>query len=525
MRLLAVPLVLVLLAGLALMLWPGEEAAPDPAAGPAAAWPAEPEPARPAPPSGPAPEVEAPARSEESVSPGGRLVEPAWVVSGRLLTEEGRPAAGATVLLPLRRTAPPGAQTARARTGADGRFRLRWTALHQQPELRLEVLGDDLQLARLRAPASGPRLDLGDLALPAERSLDAVLLGPDGEPLAGAEVGVRDPVFTPFGRTDAEGRFRWTSRSRLRVLGVRHEGLLYWFGVPLGRPVQEFRLAGVSWDRYPVVDPAGLPLEGAWVRWQSKLGPNLTVEGTGRAAGDPPEIEVARPLERYRPRFFYRWREDEAWTARGLRRLTRPGLHDVLELTPPRTLEARVRAAGGEVLEEGILFHLLVRRPVGEAGSPWVWRPAPAEPLGQGWYRLEGLSPGALVLAAEAPGFLRRARPPEDAAGSSPLLEFELHPPAEGEILLRDADDRPVSGVTVRLVCDGDLEGAGGLRCSSGLGDRRYEPDLQGRIAFPACWHRITASLTWQGRRIQETWTRGQPPLRIVLPSPEATAD
>ncbi|MBK8977747.1 MAG: sigma-70 family RNA polymerase sigma factor [Planctomycetes bacterium] len=116
---------------------------------------------------------------------------------GRLLDPAGVPLPGAAVRLValdgarlfLSAAAAGGLVTASARTDADGRFELRDLPRGADCALLADADGELRQLVPLDGSvAGGASTDLGDLQLAARGAVEGIVLGPDGEPLAGVEV-------------------------------------------------------------------------------------------------------------------------------------------------------------------------------------------------------------------------------------------------------------------------------------------------------------------------------------------------
>ncbi len=260
-----------------------------------------------------------------------RIPDPGSVV-GRLVDAAGAPVADAEVLAWLDR----GLQSERnverlepdrrARTGADGRFRL--DKLGDNLCLMAQAEGDagELRLAgtvfiSLRA---GRTVDLGDQPMFPAHRFEGRALRPDGRPLAGAEVHLS--AYPPeqqgegyflvrslfrSAETGRDGRFRLELPAgldwRLRARHEDYPGLQRHLGLDPG-PVElrfepELELSG------RVVGPSGSPLSGAIVRVNGadprtvstaadggfRLPLRRWVWQDGRAEANRPSLAVAAP--------------------------------------------------------------------------------------------------------------------------------------------------------------------------------------------------------------------------------------
>ncbi len=133
-------------------------------------------------------------------------------VSGRVVTLDGRPVAGARVWLDVSREPP-----AETRSDADGRFRLTAEAAHRLPgDLLIEADGFARQY--VNEPAIFPKAEhnVGEIILTPGRRFSGQVLDIDGKPRADAPVRIRSYRMSTgywagparHTTTDADGRFR-----------------------------------------------------------------------------------------------------------------------------------------------------------------------------------------------------------------------------------------------------------------------------------------------------------------------------
>ncbi|MEM7308094.1 MAG: sigma-70 family RNA polymerase sigma factor [Planctomycetota bacterium] len=220
-------------------------------------------------------------------------------LAARAIDEALRPIAGAVLSLYSAKSEP---------SGADGRVELALSAAHTHDGgylVALQASGYGTIFEHVQLESDEPLLDLGDLVLAPGGTLAGRVLGPDGAPLAGAEVviGGEDHLrhspddlarmgpepygWSPRTRTDADGRFRLDGvEAGERVLWAGARGR-YWtwladLDVPVGEAIDvgDLRLTALRReDRITgrVVDPTGEPLAGYrfWVSCQAPYGPRM----------------------------------------------------------------------------------------------------------------------------------------------------------------------------------------------------------------------------------------------------------
>ncbi|RMG16709.1 MAG: carboxypeptidase regulatory-like domain-containing protein, partial [Planctomycetota bacterium] len=358
---------------------------------------------------------------------------------GRVLSADGLPLAGAEVVADGR------AQEVRARTDAEGRF-------------RLAGLGEGLFVvgASLRGWVSAVARDVpvtagggGEVELRLERagSLGGTLRGPDGQPLSGGLVfafaGERRLDMT---RSDADGRYRLedlppgavTLFARSEDYGLSARGdatVLAGSLAPLDLALDEGpRIEGVLRDR------RGEPLAGLRVVARSRIGDAVR------------RSEPTGPDGRYRIERLYPGRY-AVEVLRGRRRGPSAAL-----------ARAEVEAPGGVALRDFVVPTpaLLAGRLRDERGRPVVgvsvYAIAGQEVRGQarsddrGRFRCEGLPAGAYsVFAREGEERVGKATVELREGERREDLEIVVRPPARlrGRVLLPDG--APAPGLTLRL--------------------------------------------------------------------------
>ena len=140
---------------------------------------------------------------------------PAAWVAGRVVDLEGRPVAGASIWS----ISPQQKELARARSAADGRFRLGPMPWRERVDVWFEGEGSARGRVEGVAAFEGAGQDLGTLTIPPGTRVVGRVVGVDGRAVAGAKVGVEVrrrvhghttvPLQSPWDlSSDAEGRFR-----------------------------------------------------------------------------------------------------------------------------------------------------------------------------------------------------------------------------------------------------------------------------------------------------------------------------
>lgn len=196
-------------------------------------------------------------------------LRPATVVTGRVFHRDGSPAVGARIS-PARLLNGP-----EAFTDSQGRYRLEGLEPGRR-DLRAEHPELGLALRRLGVSAGENALDFTLDPLP-ERTVSGRVLGPDGEPLAGAEIGVPgSPLYSA-----ADGGFRAV--------------------LPRDQELRETETIYVRLKAYAPVElpfrPADAPLKGVEIRLRREQnGPDAGREPLAGPVDDPPPSEEERDL-------------------------------------------------------------------------------------------------------------------------------------------------------------------------------------------------------------------------------------
>lgn len=430
-------------------------------------------------------------------------------VRGEILDAEGRPLVGARVTL-----SPAAARNLGERMGqfrdpdpalwleawsdGAGRFVLRHGRAGRH-DLRVRAPGfATLSKHGIELAAENREVDLGPLVLEPEGRVEGLVTDASGQPLAGAEIRVlaadelralaeagsggeipADAVSDASGRFELAGQ-RAGDRLKLRAIATGFAPAERWgVGVPTEQAVL-FRLDRLCVLEGRVVDPQGRPLPGAWV------------------SRDQPQIRVVAGMVASQPR----WRQTSSGEDGGFR---------FEELAPGRVeLEARLAAYRNTtrvlaldckqeqaelelVMDQG---SALVGRVLSPGGEPVIgaaiglheptepgqvsYRAPLATSDGEGRYRLEGLAPEPVRLAASHPAFgevvARLALVPGELEHD---FQFEPGRTVQGDVV--DDADQPVPGARVVLQAAGRALGlpaaladAGGRFAFDGLAPGRY---------------------------------------------------
>jgi len=380
------------------------------------------------------------------------------VLRGTVADLAGRPVAGARVALAsdrLHQGAPTDPQLdhavpSTATTDDDGAFRIE--GLPPGPAvLAIEARGHATRLLPDLEIPDGT-LDLGTLSLAPEALLAGRVSDPDGAPVAGATVtlhrqirkgdrAVSDYVLSP--PTDGAGRFRLDGLEPGASFDVEveAEGFSAWavrhVAVPPAEPL-EVVLSPVASIEGSVVDGRGQGISGAWV--------DATI-ASGTSTGGAGSFQRARTDSSGRFRLN--------GLAAGEATLTVTASEHYLEqpVTVPLATGETVRAVelsmtagasiSGRVL--GASLEPLAGARVSGTGSTGF-----TDVDGQGRYRLTGLRPGKLTLAASAPGHLQ-IRETVDLGHGDEVLDFVLESGIAVSGRVVRSTGEPVAGALVRL--------------------------------------------------------------------------
>ncbi len=355
-------------------------------------------------------------------------------VTGRLLSEEGRPVAGARIQLEAY-VAPEGLELQRrsAEAGEDGRWRLEAVARG-----KAVVRGEAPGLAafeRVLEIAEDP-LDLGEIVLPKGTAVTVQVRDDEGSPVAGAEVEIRGSTAL----TDHRGSARLTGLPRGEALTVAARARAHLPAVirlepPFPDPLQiEIHRAFVLVGR--LVDGEGAPVGDGAVRI-----------GDATSFRDEP----LAPDGRF---------ELDLQPGRGFELVLRSPTTRALALEVEPGFPGEVRDVGDLQAPSG----LIVRGRVidGRDGSPvpdariWTPRPSAQGPLlawvhrdllqtrsdPEGTFVLAGLAPIPTELRLEAADYAPRrvALRPEPEAEALELGDVELQPGATVRVRVEGVD-------------------------------------------------------------------------------------
>lgn len=354
-------------------------------------------------------------------------------ISGRVVDSDSRPVAGAT----LRALSPrseivggiviQGGPTVETRSHEDGTFVVEGV---EPGPVQLTGSGPDWQEAsqQLRLPV-GQDLEGIELVLRRAALLEGRVLGPDGSPVARAEIGRHLPprpgeirYEAPLAFSDAEGRYRIGGLAPGRLsLAARHGA----FGESVreidlqpGDNDLDFELAGGQTVSGQVVAPSGAPVAGARVSLQADswaAGPPDAMsepDGSFRFEGLPPgSYGLAARKEGEG-----RTRQPVAVTV-----AEAPLEGVVLELAPTGAIHGRLLGLNVDELAQVQV----------SAG----WGAGVATVAYDGSYRLSDLPPGTWQVVAELPRTGRRAEG-----------EVTLEPEADAELDLDFGDGLTLSG-------------------------------------------------------------------------------
>jgi len=203
-------------------------------------------------------------------------------VSGIVLAPDGRPVAGAELLLQRRTPALSAAQVA-GKSGADGRFALR--ALDPEDSLAACAGGYAPSFVRWFRegtwPADDPRLELTLALRPDGAALRGLVLDPEGLPVRGARVAVGSPDPGPV--LVASGR--WETGPRTRFLRTDERGAFEIASLEAGPESVQVLAEGLAQVRAEVVLEAGHTEELVL-----RLERGVHVGGTARFADGRPAV-------------------------------------------------------------------------------------------------------------------------------------------------------------------------------------------------------------------------------------------
>ena len=398
-----------------------------------------------------------------AIDPVHLVLAPGRQVHGTTVDTEGNPVAEANVSLlwPLDQSSyrsPFETPAATTRTNEQGAFVFSAVAPGDYA-LRLRHPGyADRPPAEIDVPAGDANLDLGDLTLVSGGTIRGVVLGADGEPVAGAWI--RAQARNQFGRTartataDADGRFRLEGLSTDLVdLGVRGAGypLLTRPGVRVDGedPILiELLHGGIVTGR--VVDADGNGAASVPVR--------LRREHDRSSSGSPllwgPRDSYPRRVTDAAGRFRFDDVPSGNWSAEA-RKGAEAAKADEFELAPGAEREIEL------VLGTADRLTVTVTTPPGEpvAGATVLIRSGGENRLsgygqtnGSGEAQID-ISPGPATVEVEHERLGDESRQVELSPGANEL-RIELHPIAEIAGTVRSHDGAPLALATIEAVTE-----------------------------------------------------------------------
>ncbi|MES1243979.1 MAG: carboxypeptidase regulatory-like domain-containing protein [Acidobacteriota bacterium] len=436
------------------------------------------------------------------------VLRPGRTGAGRVVNQADQPVAGATVLL---EPVASGDLMARMNRGRDDAWRFEATAgadgRFEVPDLppgtfELTARGPGyapITVPGLTVPEGAGRIDLGTISLVRGVALEGFVTGPGGKPVEGARIALSTASADPmaaFGGSDGppsaitgqDGFFRVEDRRAGETVDVDVRRAGYARGsapgvrVPAEEPLR-IVLRPTSALEGRTVDPDGKPVAGARL-FLNPTGP--TAMGQGFVLFSDADMKEAFSGQDG----VFRIEDVPAGTfglkaeAAGRQSVDRSGLEVVsgqdlkgVEVVLPAgaVIEGRVLASGRPVPgaevqlvePESSVTRFIIRSPSGRAD-------------GDGYYRIDGVTPGARTFQAEAKGFRKTVRELEAREGGN-ALDFALE--AGAQVTGRVVDDAgsPVSAALVTLRegvnswnLPNGVSGPDGGFTLSGVGDGTY---------------------------------------------------
>lgn len=396
------------------------------------------------------------------------VLDPAGTITGRVVDEDGLPVAGAElVLAPLPGPAgPSGSGPFRALADADGRFR--FPDLPRGRRFDLEVFREGYVSASLPGVEARPGSPLR-IELRVGRALAGRVAGPDGEPVAEAQVSVVETTLVELegsrfsqgltrshARTDEEGRFLLAAlepgsvqlqvdapgyrRRKVPGLQIPEQG---------EAPAVEIALERGASIAGRVLDGQGRPARGAMVRAEG----GHTGDGVLSFAGGHADAEGRYRLDGLEagPHQVFAESADRDLRTQGALEV-RPGTNR-LDLTFPSGVEVSGRAVDprGEPVA-GVSVHLWALRG-GQARY--------ATTTGNGSFTFADVVEGEYRLRGSGRGFATSSLPDPVRVGRAPVdgLELRLSPGVviRGRILGLAPEDRDEIHVSAHVVDGGEL--------------------------------------------------------------------
>jgi RNA polymerase sigma factor (sigma-70 family) len=235
-------------------------------------------------------------------------------VSGRVLDPDGKPASGARVYWPRLLKDPPGsiddiALTARATTGADGRFQFDLAPKELWREWSIPVIAhkEGFGVAGAELPKSGPPADL-TLRLVSDSPVRGRVLDTQGKPVAGARVQVVGVLVPRKGRLDD---FLATWKHEWQMAGTQTGDNLH---LPLGSLLRtpptdrdgRFAFAGAGAERIVLLQVSGPAIAQDTVYVVNRPGFDAAALNKAVQENIPEQLRIpGQPPLLYRPSFDY----------------------------------------------------------------------------------------------------------------------------------------------------------------------------------------------------------------------------
>ncbi len=427
---------------------------------------------------------------------------------GRVSTLQGEAIAGARVTLTkqeaggstmvMRRVGERAASDAEATSDAGGRFTL---ADLPAGRFELDVTAAGFagsKVPGIEVPAVAGEVDLGTVKLAGGSPVEGRVVGPQGQPIEGAEVFVLDGMMgmmplsrwavtglEPAASSAPDGFFRVEDRAAGQKvdLAVRHSGYTVERALGVLAPTEEpvvITLRPASAIRGRVVNADGDPVAeaqlqlimeraGGGMSFMTSLG-NTTTGDDGRFAiedVDPGTVRINVNATGYLPFERAGVEVPAGKDLDGLELVLRPGATVLGTVTTPDGLPA-IGAYVSVVVEQ--------------RGSPMRMAGGAAETDGEGRYRLEGVEPGPRTLEAQHDELDRAVADLEVRAGEN-QLDLRLGGGQEVSGRVVGSGGQPVGSASVSLAAPGQMGGgnrgaitdAGGLFTITGVPDGTYE--------------------------------------------------
>jgi protocatechuate 3,4-dioxygenase beta subunit len=401
------------------------------------------------------------------------VLTPSSRLAGRVTDAAGRPLAGISLTAVSQRSVviaglPVNSGRAfQARSRDDGSFVI---AGVEPGGVELTASGGGWQDTRqnLQVPA-GQNLEDLELVLRKAALLTGRVLGPDGAPVAGAEIGYHEPeqpgivlsLRAPLAGSDGDGRFAidGLAPGPLRLV-ASHTAFGRTFRELDAEPGEnhvDFQFAGGQTLAGHVLDSAGAPVAGARVWLRSRPSTTLPTQAVSRDDG----------------RFTFDGLAPGAYELQaakdGRGRTRGPVPVQIAAESPPQEVAVELAGTGairGRIL--GLTPDELARVRLGVDGAS----PEATSVSYDGSYSVSGVLPGTWRVVAELPRTGRQAEGQatlEPEAGDA-LLDLDFRQGLDLSGTVR-RNDRPITGAAVSLL-------------GSGASPAASETDLQGRFTF-----------------------------------------